>query len=86
MAHNSAYVNRPQFQANSAFNDDITPDVPTFNSNAMDNDNLVPLNNCANGCCSHTEKAHTEESEHKCCCHGNHSHDHKHKGCNCDHK
>lgn len=43
------YRNKPQFNHNEMLNKDFTPDVPKFNSNALDNDNLMPLNNCHRG-------------------------------------
>lgn len=58
--NNDAYRNQPQFKTNQSLNKDITPDVPTFNSNAMDNEGFMPLNSCSGGCgCKgHDEKAH----------------------------
>lgn len=85
MTTKNVYRNKPQFETNPMLNNHITPDVPTFNSNAMDNQGFVPLNNCSNGCCSDHEKAHKENSDHKCE-HDKHDTDHKHKGCHCDHK
>lgn len=71
MTTKNVYRNKPQFETNPTLNKNLTPDVPTFNSNAMDNQGFVPLNNYSNGCyCSH-EKLVT---------------DHKSKECNCDHK
>ena len=74
--NNDAYRNQPQFETNPALNNNLTPDVPTFKSNAMDNQGLVPLNNCANGCCCHHGKAHDKKN----------AKNHKHEGCNCNHK
>ena len=52
--NNDAYRNTPQFETNQALNKDMTPDVPKFNSNAMDNQGFMPLNNCSCGChCNH---------------------------------
>lgn len=48
--NNDAYRNQPQFKTNQSLNKDITPDVPTFNSNAMDNEGFMPLNSCSGGC------------------------------------
>ena len=76
MTTKNVYRNKPQFETNPTLNKSLTPDVPTFKSNAMDNQGLVPLNNCANGCCCHDEKAHDKK----------HAQDHKHKGCSCNHK
>lgn len=76
MTTKNVYRNKPQFETNPTLNKSLTPDVPTFKSNAMDNQGLVPLNNYANGCCCHDEKAHGKK----------HAQDHKHKGCNCNHK
>ena len=41
--NNDVYRNQPQFKTNQSLNKDITPDVPTFNSNAMDNEGFMPL-------------------------------------------
>ena len=85
--NNDAYRNQPQFKTNQSLNKDITPDVPTFNSNALDNEGFMPLNSCSGGCgCKgHDEKAHKKDSNHKCC-HDKYSDDHKHEECNCGHK
>ena len=48
--NNDSYRNQPQFKTNQSLNKDITPDVPTFNSNAMDNEGFMPLNSCSGGC------------------------------------
>ena len=87
MSHknNDVYRNTTEFETNPALNKDLTPDVPTFNSNAMDNQGFLPLNNCANGCCCHHDKSHEKNSNHECC-HKKHAQDHKHEGCNCNHK
>lgn len=74
MTTKNVYRNKPQFETNPTLNKHLTPDVPKFNSNAMDNQGFMPLDNCSNGCCCGNEKAHKEES------------DHKDKECNCDHK
>ena len=79
------YPHRPQFETNPSLNEDVTPDVPKFNSNAMDNQGFIPLNNRSNGCCCDHEKAHKEENGHQCS-HGKHAENHKHKDCHCDHK
>lgn len=80
------YRNKPQFNFNPALNEDISPNVPDFNSNAMDNDGFIQLNNCSN--CGHHDhdKGDKEHKNHQCC-HGNHSacHTHDHH-CHCDHK
>ena len=39
--NNDSYRNQPQFKTNQSLNKDITPDVPTFNSNAMDNEGFI---------------------------------------------
>lgn len=83
--NNDAYRNQPQFETNPTLNNNLTPNVPTFNSNAMDNQGLVPLNNCSNGCSCGHEKAHKEGPDHQCC-HGKHTEGHKHEGCHCGHK
>lgn len=87
MSHknNDVFRNQPQFETNSTLNNNLTPDVPKFNSNAMDNQGFMPLNNCSNGCCCGHEKAHNEGSNHECC-HGKHVDGHKHEECHCDHK
>ena len=72
--NNDAYRNTPQFETNQALNKDMTPDVPKFNSNAMDNQGFMPLNNCSCGCHCNHDKDHNEHS------------DHKHKDCHCNHK
>ena len=80
------YRNKPQFNYNPTLNKDITPNVPDFNSNAMDNDGLMQLSNCSNCGCHRHEKDDKEHKDYQCC-HGNHSscHTHEHH-CNCDHK
>lgn len=87
MSHrnNDVFRNKPQFETNPTLNKNLSPDVPTFNSNAMGDQGFAPLNNCSNGCCGNHEKAHKENSNHECC-HGKHSDGHKHEGCHCDHK
>ncbi|MFR5132130.1 MAG: hypothetical protein ACLTDP_05895 [Terrisporobacter sp.] len=62
--NNDSYRNQPQFKTNQSLNKDITPDVPTFNSNAMDNEGFMPLNSCSGGCgCKgHDEKAHKKKT------------------------
>ena len=72
MTTKNVYRNKPQFETKPTLNKNITPNIPKFYSNAMDNQGLVPLNNCSNGCCCGNEKAHKEG--------------HKHEGCHCDHK
>lgn len=85
MTTKNVYRNKPQFETNPVLNDNITPDVPTFKSNAMDNQGFIPLDNCANGCCCHDEKSHVKNANHKCC-HKDNLQDHKHKGCKCNYK
>ena len=87
MSHrnNDVFRNKPQFETNPTLNKNLSPDVPTFNSNAMGDQGFAPLNNCSNGCCGNHENAHKKNSNHECC-HGEHSNGHKHKGCHCDHK
>ncbi|MEG0855136.1 MAG: hypothetical protein RSG52_01530 [Terrisporobacter sp.] len=83
------YRNKPQFQYNETLNKNVTPNVPEFNSNAMNNSGMMSLNNCANcNCDGHDHKhEHKEHGDHECC-HGKHAegHEHKHCGCNCDNK
>lgn len=74
MTTKNVYRNKPHFETNPMLNNDVTPDVPTFNSNAMDNQGLVPLNKSSNGYCHNHKKAHKGNSYHK------------NKGCHCDHK
>lgn len=62
--YRQVYRNQPQLNFNRTLNDDVTPDVPEFNSNAMDKENMIPLNDC-NHC-------------NNCSC-GGHNHKHKHK-------
>ena len=51
---NGTYANRPQVKTNPALNENMTPDVPKFNSNAMDNQGFIPLNNSSKKCsCNH---------------------------------
>ena len=85
--NNDAYRNQPQFETNQSLNKDMTPDVPTFNSNAMDNQGFVPLNShaCGYNCKGHREKAH-EDNFNKKCSHDKHDENHEHEGCNCSHK
>ena len=68
MAHiNGVYRNQPQLNFNTTLNDHATPNVPKFNSNAMDNDGLMPLNNSCNGrsCRCHHSKKHKENKNNK---------------------
>ncbi|MBC6695634.1 hypothetical protein H9L25_02410 [Terrisporobacter mayombei] len=80
------YRNKPQFNFNPALNEDISPNVPDFNSNAMDNDGFIQLNNCSN-CGHHDHDKDDKEHKNHQCCHGNHSacHTHDHH-CHRDHK
>ena len=80
------YRNKPQFNFNPALNKDISPNVPDFNSNAMDNDGFIQLNNCSN-CGHHDHDKDDKEHKNHQCCHGNHSacHTHDHH-CHRDHK
>lgn len=86
MSHrnNDVFRNKPQFETNPSLNKDLTPDVPTFNSNAMDNQGFLPLNNRSNGCSCNHDNGHKKESDSHC--HGKHTEGHKHEGCHCHHK
>lgn len=80
------YRNKPQFNFNPALNEDISPNIPDFNSNAMDNDGFIKLNNCSN-CGHHDHDKDDKEHKNHQYCHGNHSSCHKHDHhCHCDHK
>ena len=88
MSHknNDIYRNKPQFETNPTLNNNLTPDVPTFKSNAMDNNGFVTVNNCTGGCCGSNkdDKAHKKDSDYECC-DGKYTKDYKHGGCHCNH-
>lgn len=58
MTTKNVYRNKPQFDTNPTLSKNLTPNVPTFNSNAMGNQGFVKLDNCSNECCCNHEKAH----------------------------
>ncbi len=75
----NVFRNKPQFETNQSLQNNITPDVPEFNSNSMDTKGFAPLDNCAGGCnCNHGSN-HKEHSEHECCCKNKSQENHKHK-------
>lgn len=80
------YRNKPQFNYNPALNNDVTPDVPEFNSNAMENDGFVQLDNCSCCNCHNTVKDNKEHKDnHTCHRNSSTSHTHNHN-CSCNHK
>lgn len=80
------YRNKPQFNYDPALNKDVTPNVPDFNSNAMDNDGFTQLNNCSNCNCHNDDKKNKGHKDHDCR-HRNHSSSHTHEHhCHCNHK
>ena len=80
------YRNKPQFNYDPALNKDVTPNVPDFNSNAMDNDGFTQLNNYSNCNCHNDDKKNKGHKDHDCR-HRNHSSSHTHEHhCHCNHK
>ena len=66
MSHrnNDTFRNKPQFETNPMLNNNLNPNVPTFNSNSMGDQGFAPLNNCSNRCCN---KKHSDNNKNKNC-------------------
>ncbi|WP_455539944.1 hypothetical protein [Terrisporobacter sp.] len=70
---NNAYINQPQSKTNQSLNKNMTPDVPKFSSNAMDNQGLIPLDICSCNCHDDKEYKNQDKEDDK-------------KGYHCNHK
>lgn len=72
------YRNKPQFEYNPTLNKHVTPNVPKFDSNSMDNDNMI-INKGGDSGCKCKGNDHDYHENHK-------NHEHKHCCCNHEHK
>lgn len=80
------YRNKPQFNYDPTLNKDVTPNVPDFSSNAMDNDGFVQLNNYSYCNCHNNDKNNKEHKDNDSC-HRNNSNSNAHEHhCSCNHK